>query len=394
MTRIEYTFSSIILRTLEVVVTMRWLFTLCLFSLANIAVAEDAQKLLKEIKSVTREGAGNPEAQAAWKLLVSQGIDSLLPTLAAMDDATPLSSNWLRTAATAIAEKEKAAGKKLPADKLEQFVLDSKHGPVARRLAYELLSEVDPKAPQRLLPGFLNDPSGDLRRDAVEAELAKVEPIAKKDPKAARPAYEKLFESSRDQDQAEKIAKALKESGAEPSLTSHFGVIKNWMIVGPFDSTKGTGYDKVYAPEKGVDLKATYKGKEDKDVTWKPVTSEETYGLVNFNKSIAKHMDVAAYAFTMLESESDLPVELRFGSYCAIKVFLNGKQVYAREEYHHGERFDQYVALGTLKKGKNELLVKVCQNNQKEPWTQNWQFMFRVCDATGGAVPVKIVSGK
>lgn len=373
---------------------MRWLILLCVFSVSQIAVAEDPQKLLKEIKAVTKEGAGNPEAQAAWKLLVSQGIDSLLPTLGAMDDATPLASNWLRTAVTAIAEKEKIAGKKLPAAELEKFVLDSKHGPVARRLAYELLSDVDPKAPQRLLPGFLNDPSGDLRRDAVEAELTKLAEEAKKDPKPLKGAYEKLFVASRDQDQAEKIAKVLKDMGSEPNLGTHFGVIKNWMIVGPFDSTKGTGFDKAYPPEAGVDLKATYKGKDDKEVSWKPVLSDDTYGLVNFNKAIAKHMDVAAYAYTIIESESDLPVELRFGSYCAVKVFLNGKQLYAREEYHHGERFDQYLATATLKKGKNELLIKVCQNNQKEPWAQNWQFMFRVCDATGGAAPVKVLVGK
>ncbi|WP_020471142.1 hypothetical protein [Zavarzinella formosa] len=373
---------------------MRWLITLSLFTAANIAVAEDAQKLLKEIKAVTREGAGNPEAQAAWKLLVSQGGESLFPTLAAMDDATPLTSNWLRSAVNAIAEKEKASGKMIPAKQLEEFVLDTKHGPVGRRLAYELLTEADPKAPDRLLPGFINDPSGDLRRDAIAAVLPKAEADAKKDPKAALPVYEKLFEASRDQDQAEKIAKTLKELGGKPDLTTHFGVVNKWFIVGPFDSAKGTGFDKVYEPEKGVDLKAAYKGKDSAEVKWQPLASEDTYGLVNFNKSIAKHMDAAAYAYTVVESDADRPVELRFGSYCAVKIFLNGKPIYAREEYHHGERFDQYLALGTLKKGKNELLVKVCQNNQKDSWAQNWQFMFRICDATGGAVPVKVVSGE
>ena len=87
----------------------------------------------------------------------------------------------------------------------------------------------------------------------------------------------------------------------------------------------------------------------------------------------------------------ELPVEIRYGCINASKVFLNGKQVFSREEYHHGENFDQYVAKVTLKPGKNDLLLKVCQNDQKEPYAQVWQFKLRVCDATGGPVPVKIV---
>jgi len=91
----------------------------------------------------------------------------------------------------------------------------------------------------------------------------------------------------------------------------------------------------------------------------------------------------------VIESDKERSVELRLGCINAVKVFLNGKEVFAREEYHHGMRFDQYVGPGTLKPGKNEILVKVCQNDQKEPWAQDWQFQLRLADATGGALPVK-----
>ena len=37
-------------------------------------------------------------------------------------------------------------------------------------------------------------------------------------------------------------------------------------------------------------------------------------------------------------------------------------------------------------------MLKVSQNDQKEPWAQVWQFKLRLCDATGGALPVKIVT--
>jgi hypothetical protein len=93
----------------------------------------------------------------------------------------------------------------------------------------------------------------------------------------------------------------------------------------------------------------------------------------------------------VLETDKELPVEIRYGCINASKLFLNGKLVFAREEYHHGENFDQYVAKVALKPGKNRLLLKVCQNDQKEPYAQVWQFKLRVCDPTGGPVPVKVV---
>ena len=38
------------------------------------------------------------------------------------------------------------------------------------------------------------------------------------------------------------------------------------------------------------------------------------------------------------------------------------------------------------RKGANTILVKACQNEQKEEWTVQWQFQLRVCDATGTAI--------
>lgn len=360
---------------------------------ANLA---ETEKLLTRIKAVSKEGAGNQEAGAAWKELIGQGSDAILPTLSAMDDATPFAANWLRSAITALAEKEKAAGRKLPADKLEAFLKDTKHNPGARRIAYELVLDADVKAPERLLPMFLNDSSAEMRRDAVAAAVVKAEKLSGDE---AKTEYLRLFSAVRDEDQAKKIATALDKLDARPDFKKHFGLITEWKLAGPFDSTKGAGFDKAYEPEKKVDLAAVYKGKGDVEVKWTPYTAPvdakevevEKVGMVDLNKGLSKHKDSAAYAFTVVESEADRPVELRFSCICGIKVFLNGKQLYAREEYHHGQRFDQYVAPATLKAGKNEILVKICQNNQTEPWAQLWQFQLRISDATGGAVPFKTV---
>jgi len=368
---------------------MRWIaigLSLIFITSSQAADLANADKLLASIKAVTKEGAGNQEAGAAWKELVSLGGEVLFPALNALDDATPLASNWLRSAINAIGEKEKAAGRKLPADKLEAFVNDTKRSPAGRRIAYEFLVELDPKTPDRLLPVMLNDANADNRRDAVAAALKKAEKLEGAE---AKKEYSKLFDAVRDQDQADAIVKVLKLAGENPNLTTHFGILTNWMLIGPFDSTMGTGFNKAYEPEKKVDLAAKYVGKANAELKWIPHTSVDPYGIVNLNKAIEKHKDSVAYAFTVVESLKDLPVEIRFGCINAIKVFLNGKELFANEEYHHGERFDQYLAKGMLKAGKNELLVKICQNNQMEQWAQNWQFQLRLCDATGGSLPVK-----
>ena len=44
---------------------------------------------------------------------------------------------------------------------------------------------------------------------------------------------------------------------------------------------------------------------------------------------------------------------------------------------------DQYRGTGRLKKGVNQILVKVAQNEQDEQWAQDWEFQLRVCDELG-----------
>jgi hypothetical protein len=363
---------------------------------AGAANLSEADKLLSQIKAVSREGAGNQEAGAAWKQLVSLGGEAILPTLAAMDDATPTAANWLRSAVNALAEKETAAGKELPADQLESFVKDRKHNPAARRVAYELLVQADAKTPERLLPGMLDDPSIELRRDAVARAMRLAERLEGEKAKAE---WGRLFAAVRDEEQAKKIAKALETNGGKADLVAQFGIVTKWWLVGPFKGPNATGFKTPHDPETKIDLKAVYTDKGITKFEWKPYTVEvdpksydlDQVGEVDLNKAIGKHKDAVAYAYTVLETDKELPVEIRYGCINASKLFLNGKPVFAREEYHHGENFDQYVAKVTLKAGKNELLLKVCQNDQKEPYAQVWQFKLRVCDAIGGPVPVKVV---
>lgn len=361
---------------------------------ASSVLAADPGPLLARLKAVGHEGSGNVEASKAWRELVALGPDTLPDTLMALDDASPAAINWLRSAIDAIAEREVTAGRSLPATQLEAFVKDTRHKGLTRRVAYEWLCKVDAKAPDRLLPGMLNDPGSQLRRDAVARVLEEARKLRTSDKAAAAVAYQKLLASARDRDQVDAIAKELKELGVSIDLRPHYGFISRWQLLGPFDNTGGAGFSKALPPEQRIDLSAVYDGKKEAKLRWTEHETADPYGMVDLNKTLGKNMGAVAYALAVVNAPAERKVELRAGSNNAVKIFLNGKQVFFREEYHHGMRMDQHIGVATLKPGRNEVLVKICQNEQTEPWAQLWSFQLRICDDLGGGVPVTVLAAK
>jgi hypothetical protein len=355
-----------------------------------LPAADGVPPAIERILQVGREGAGNAEAAVAWRTLAAQGPETILTILPHVSTDKPLAANWLRTAVEAIAGKTTAAGKPLPKTELEAFVRDRKNSPAGRFLAYELLVRADDTAPERLLPGMLEDPSAGLRRLAIQRRLQPAQKQLSGDGKeAALAEIRKLFTLARDKDQVDDIVALLKKHGDKPDLTKHFGFVTGWWLIGPFDNVNGVGYDKAYPPETKVDLAALPIGKDGKTpLAWTAHTTTDPLGQVDLNKAIAKHMGAVGYAYVAVESPAETQAEFRTGCNNAVKVFLNGKLVASSPIYHNGTRMDHYTAPVTLRKGRNEVLLKVCQNEQTENWAQDWGFQFRICDAIGGALPL------
>jgi hypothetical protein len=361
---------------------------------ATSLAGDDIPSLVAAIKAVKREGSGNPSAAKAWQTLARSNPEALPEILAAFDDDNATATNWIRAAVDAIGERALKEKKSLPAAGLENFLLDTKNSAAGRRTAYEWLIRVDPSAPARLLPRFLRDRSPELRRDAVTLLVDKAGAAqAKGDKSATVAALREALSGACDKDQVDDIAKKLKEQGVGVDLANHFGFIRTWQLVAPFDNPKGRNFAVAYPPEKGVDLKAAYKGKADAECRWTPFTTDDSYGQVNLNKALGKKKGAIAYACVAVVSGEERRAEFRIGTQNALKVFHNGKEVFGCEEYHHGTDMDQYVVPVRLKSGRNEFLVKVCQNEQPEPWAQTWGFQARLCDSTGAAVPFVIEPG-
>jgi hypothetical protein len=346
------------------------------------------EPLLGQLKAVGPENAGQREASIAWRKLATADASQLPSVLAGLDDSGPLAANWIAAAADTIVERAQARGAPLPRAELERFLFDTKHAPRARRLAYEILLRGDSALADRVLPKMLDDPSLEMRRDAVARVIADADRLAAAEPldrlkKFA--AYRKALDSARDLDQVIHIAEQLRHFGEKVDLPRHFGFITEWQLIGPFDNRDKKGFAAVYSPERRVDLTAAVQGKNG-DVNWRPYTTSDEFGQVDLNRAIGKELGVTAYALADFESQQARPIELRLATENACKLWLNSKLLFESEVYHSFTAMDQFVCRGELKPGSNLILVKICQNEQTEDWAQIWQFQLRVCDAVGKAV--------
>lgn len=351
------------------------------------ALPEGFDTAVAKLLAVGPEGKGNSEASAAWKIVSAADSDAIVPLLEAMDEASPLALNWVRSALEAIVDRSLAAGKAPSLEALGGFLFDTSQSPRARRFAFELIRRGAPTAADKLVPGLLNDPGVELRRDAVawliqQADQSK----AAGDDAGAGLLYEQAIRAARDVDQIKALNGTLEKMGRKVDLPRHFGFLMEWKAVAPFDNTGRAGFNTVYPPEKEVRLDAKYPGK-DAEVGWQDLVSSDPYGMVDLNKLFPNLVkEVTGYAYTEFDSGEARPAELRLGCKNAWKVWVNGKLLFGRDEYHRGARIDQYQLPIELQKGKNTILVKLCQNEQKETWTVEWQFQLRICDSTGTAI--------
>ena len=133
-----------------------------------------------------------------------------------------------------------------------------------------------------------------------------------------------------------------------------------WSFIAGFDNAGGQGFAKVYPPEQKVDLQAKYKGKGNADIGWQQ--KEFADGTVHsFLPVIPAPLQAESVVYLYREIDCETPAEVpaSFGSDDTLTVWLNGKQLIA-ENVGRGAAPDQNLAKLALQKGKNQLLLKIC----------------------------------
>ena len=148
----------------------------------------------------------------------------------------------------------------------------------------------------------------------------------------------------------------------------------SWLILGPFDNTKGVGYDTAYIAEDAtqIDTTAKYDG-VDGQISWQRSTDDTLNGYIDLGQDVNWRV---AYAFATVTSPDEREAQIRFDSDDQGKVFLNGEEVFTNTGAH-SVRIDRYTIPVTLKPGENSILVKVCNEEVK------WEFYLRITDPDG-----------
>ena len=139
------------------------------FSFPALAVNDSINSIL----AIGPEGKGNVNAAEAWKKLTSNSNqETLMMVFEAMNKAEPVASNWLRSAAEVIF-KNMQTDQYDSSGFLGEYFLNENNPSKARRFAFELIRKNDPEAAAEIIPGLLNDPSPELRRDAIDLLIKK-----------------------------------------------------------------------------------------------------------------------------------------------------------------------------------------------------------------------------
>jgi hypothetical protein len=141
-----------------------------------------------------------------------------------------------------------------------------------------------------------------------------------------------------------------------------------WHYIGPFENAGGQGFNAVYPPERGIDLKAKYPGKGGEEAVWKE--GKFTDGAINSLLLFRHKTHAVAYVYREIECAAPMSLPVSLGSDDTLTVWLNGAKLVA-QNVNRACAPDQAQVVLKLRKGKNQLLLKICQGDG------DWAFYFQ-----------------
>lgn len=345
---------------------------------SEIAQAENSLESIKLLQSLSSGDERTLAATKAIKQLSKANDVTLMQSLAAMKGATPIGRNWILGLANSLYRK---TGKSQTSE-LTKFLSDPNQNGEARYIVFQWLTANNEALRKELLSSMNQDSSPELRYLAIDEAMK-----SKLETKQLLP----LLEAARHPSQVVSIIEKLKELGETIDQSKQFGFLPKWRLIGPFDNVGTVNFDKVYPVEidgmKGT-LQDEYEGKTG-TVKWKEETSTAADGTVDLAAIFANEKGCIIYAVAEFESDKEQDAEVRLGCINGNKIWLNGKLAMSNEVYHTGTQIDQYTEPIRLKAGLNRILLKLCQNEQKESWAQKFEFQLRICDSTGKAILTK-----
>jgi hypothetical protein len=160
-------------------------------------------------------------------------------------------------------------------------------------------------------------------------------------------------------------------------LEKNYGDVISWQMAGPY--TKKPLFKTAHEPETNAG-----------NVKWKLIHGDPA-GATPFVFDLGKLVggnDRVVYLRTYIWSDADIKAELLMGSDDAVTAWVNGSKVHSKDTVRP-LKVDQDKAQIVLKKGFNELMLKVIQ------YAGQWSGCARIRDIGGGKVSgIKISTSK
>lgn len=151
------------------------------------------------------------------------------------------------------------------------------------------------------------------------------------------------------------------ESKKAAKLSSKMGLITDWQFIGPFENISNCGFSRRYPPEYERLFDKEYDGKNGNKVCWHKLKNATHAGWVFVNNHDDE--DNAVYLFNnQIISPLDQEVYLSFGASGVFQVFVNNNLVLA-DSIFRNTGIDTYMQKVKLRKGSNDLLIKIGHEN-------------------------------
>jgi putative heme-binding domain-containing protein len=160
-----------------------------------------------------------------------------------------------------------------------------------------------------------------------------------------------LLNDPRSEPRVEKVRRASDEARLNVAAIKHVNQV--WLC-GPFDDA-GEGFQRVHPPERGpVDIAGQYHV-PGRILRWQMAQHER---LFDFRQMFGRCDGQSFYATFQLDSAAGQRIHLLVGSDDGIKVWHNGREVFARDVARGALPFQDVVSL-VVEAGRNDLLIRV-----------------------------------
>lgn len=238
--------------------------------------------------------------------------------------------------------------------------------PEDKKLVLSGLADVPDLESLHVVEGMLDQPGvqAEASRAAIKISLA----LPSGQAHDAMAVLDKALAANTNDSTKQAIQAALKQIQASADY------LTDWQVAGPYRQT-GKNYSALF------DILFPPELENAKGVTWQPLpaaTDPQHPWEMDLLKALGGQ-ECVAYARTWVHCDQDLKGRLELGSDDGIKVWLNDKQVYAKNVSRALQPGSDVVEV-SLHSGWNRLLFKVTQHNQ------GWAFCARLLKSDGSPV--------